>query len=202
MREFLRTLREEWTLNGDFRITISLCPAKYCNYMWLNSRHALGEEGNVDYKKKPVDVPFTEAKNRTAHINKCDSSYLEPVQNRDSPAQATLGCGTRCRDVMLRRIDRATGTPDDPAALRQIGLAAAKRREVMMTVPSVHGAPGTRSARSKARLPRHGCSLSGPRAECVDVGSSRREFIEERDLQTPESEVMGTSLLPGLECGG
>lgn len=159
MREFLRTRREEWTLKGDFRTTTSLCPAKYCNYMWLNSRHTLGKEGNVDYKKTCRCSVYRRAKNRTAHLSKCDSSYLEPVQNRDSPAQATLGCGTRCRDVMLCRIDRATGTSDDPAALRQIGLAAAKRREVMMTVPSVHGAPGTRSARTKARLPRHGCSF-------------------------------------------
>ncbi|KAK1499571.1 cutinase [Colletotrichum cuscutae] len=86
---------------------------------------------------------YRRAKNGTAHLDEGDSSYLEPVQNRDSLAQATLGCGTRCRDVMLCRIDRATGTSDDSAALRQIGLAAAKRREVMMTVPSARGALGS-----------------------------------------------------------
>lgn len=103
---------------------------------------------------------------------------------------------------MFCRIDRATGTSDDPAALRQIGLVAAKRTEVMMTVPSVHGAPGTRSARTKARVPRHGWSLSGPRAEHVDVRSSSGKFIEGQELQTPKSEVTRTNLLPGLECGG
>ncbi|KAK1461457.1 hypothetical protein CMEL01_14411 [Colletotrichum melonis] len=144
MRQLLRTLREEWRLNVDFRITISLCPAKYCNYMWLNSRHALGKVRKAVSGAETTKIcrcsVYRRAKNGTAHLDECDSSYLEPVQNRDSPAQATLGCGTRCRDVMLCRIDRATGTSDDSAALRQIGLAAAKRREVMMTVPSARGA--------------------------------------------------------------